>query len=104
MLNGLMNPKREQGNVFINTSSNCIVVRNVNKYFGKKHVLKDINLEIPSGRIYGLLGPSGCGKTTMVKIIAGILEATSGEVYVLEQIMPQLSLMNKIGYMALGRN
>jgi ABC-2 type transport system ATP-binding protein len=57
-------------------------------------------LEIPSGRIYGLLGPSGCGKTTMVKIIAGILEATSGEVYVLEQIMPQLSLMNKIGYMA----
>ena len=58
-------------------NSKCIIVRHVNKYFGSKHVLKDINWEIPYGRIYGLLGPSGCGKTTMVKIIAGILEATS---------------------------
>ena len=66
----------------------------------KKHVLKDIDLEIPYGHIYGLLGPSGCGKTTIVKIIAGILEATSGEAYILGQRMPQLSLMNKIGYMA----
>ena len=81
-------------------SSKCIIVRNVNKFFGSKHVLKDINWEIPYGKIYGLLGPSGCGKTTMVKIIAGILEATSGEIYVLGQKMPKLSLMNKIGYMA----
>jgi ABC-2 type transport system ATP-binding protein len=81
-------------------NSNCIVVRKVNKFFDKKHVLKDIDLEIPYGHIYGLLGPSGCGKTTIVKIIAGILEATSGEAYILGQRMPQLSLMNKIGYMA----
>ncbi|AGA70166.1 ABC-type multidrug transport system, ATPase component [Desulfitobacterium dichloroeliminans LMG P-21439] len=78
----------------------CIVVRRVNKFFGKKHVLKDIDLEIPYGHIYGLLGPSGCGKTTVVKIIAGILEATSGEAYVLNEAMPKLSLMTKIGYMA----
>lgn len=81
-------------------SPNCIVVRNVNKFFGKKHILKDIVLEIPYGQIYGLLGPSGCGKTTLVKIIAGILEATSGETYVLGQAMPQLNLMSKVGYMA----
>ncbi|ADY55565.1 Polyamine-transporting ATPase [Syntrophobotulus glycolicus DSM 8271] len=81
-------------------NSNCIVVRKVNKFFGKKHILKDIDLEIPYGQIYGLLGPSGCGKTTIVKIIAGILEATSGEAYVLERVMPQLELMNKVGYMA----
>ncbi|MEL1134175.1 ABC transporter ATP-binding protein [Desulfitobacterium sp. THU1] len=81
-------------------NSQCIVVRRVNKFFGKKHVLKDIDLEIPYGHIYGLLGPSGCGKTTAVKIIAGILEATSGEAYVLNEAMPKLSLMAKIGYMA----
>jgi ABC-2 type transport system ATP-binding protein len=81
-------------------NSNCIVVRKVNKFFGKKQVLKDIDLEIPCGHIYGLLGPSGCGKTTIVKIIAGILEATTGEAYVLNQAMPQLSLMNQVGYMA----
>lgn len=80
--------------------SNCIVLNSINKYFGKKHVLKDINMQIPYGRIYGLLGPSGCGKTTVVKIAAGILEATSGEARVLDTVMPNLNLMNKIGYMA----
>lgn len=79
---------------------NCIVLKKVNKSFGKKHILKDIDLQIPCGHIYGLLGPSGCGKTTVVKIMAGILEATSGETYVLDERMPQLNLMKKIGYMA----
>lgn len=81
---------------------NCIVLKNVNRDFGKKHILKDINLHIPYGHIYGLLGPSGCGKTTIVKIMAGILEASSGEAYVLGERMPKLNLMKKIGYMAQG--
>lgn len=81
---------------------NCIVLKNVTRDFGKKQILKDINLQIPYGQIYGLLGPSGCGKTTMVKIMAGILEPTSGEAYVLGERMPKLNLMKKIGYMAQG--
>ena len=80
--------------------NNCIVMEKVNKYFRKKHVLKDVDLEIPYGSIYGLLGPSGCGKTTIVKIMSGILESTSGKTYVLGELMPQLKLMNRIGYMA----
>ncbi len=80
--------------------SACIIMNKVNKYFGDKHVLKDVSLSVPSGCIYGLLGPSGCGKTTTVKIIAGISESTSGETYVLGEKMPQLSIMNEIGYMA----
>jgi len=78
----------------------CIVLRKVNKFFGKKHVLKDIDLEVPYGQIFGMLGPSGCGKTTLVKIAAGILTATSGEAFVLGRAMPNLGLMSKIGYMA----
>lgn len=78
----------------------CIVLKKVNKAFGAKQVLFDIDLQVPRGRIYGLLGPSGCGKTTIVKIVAGILEATSGEAFVLKERMPKLGLMNKIGYMA----
>jgi ABC-2 type transport system ATP-binding protein len=100
MLKILIKPKDIEKNSPCLDNPHCIVVRNVNKSFGKNHVLKDINLEIPNGHIYGLLGPSGCGKTTLVKIIAGILEANSGETYVLGQAMPQLGLMNKIGYMA----
>ena len=42
--------------------SDCIVMNNVNKYFGEKQVLKDVNMRVPYGCIYGLLGPSGCGE------------------------------------------
>jgi ABC-2 type transport system ATP-binding protein len=80
--------------------TDCIILNKVNKYFGDKQVLKDVSLRVPYGCIYGLLGPSGCGKTTTVKIMAGISESTSGETYVLGSKMPQLSLMNEIGYMA----
>ncbi|MEA4901648.1 ABC transporter ATP-binding protein [Desulfitobacterium sp.] len=80
----------------------CIVLKSVNRDFGKKRILKDVDLQIPYGHIYGLLGPSGCGKTTIVKIMAGILEPTSGEAYVLGERMPKLSLMKRIGYMAQG--
>lgn len=80
--------------------SDCIVLNQVNKFFGHKQVLKDVSLRVPTGCIYGLLGPSGCGKSTSVKIMAGISEATSGEAYVLGEKMPQLALMNQIGYMA----
>ena len=80
--------------------NNCIVLKGINKFYGPRQVLKDINLQLQRGEIFGLLGPSGCGKTTIVKIVAGILEATSGETYVLDKLMPDLNMMNKIGYMA----
>ena len=77
-----------------------IYLEKVNKYYGKKKVLHDINLKIPKGCIFGLLGPSGCGKTTTVKIIAGVLKKDSGKVVVLDQEMPDLHIMAEIGYMA----
>ncbi len=79
---------------------NCIVLKEVNKFYGTRQVLKDINLQVPYGQIFGLLGPSGCGKTTIIKIMTGILPATSGEVYVLNDTIPKLSALDKIGYMA----
>ena len=44
--------------------------------------MHNLNLEIPAGKIIGLLGPNGCGKSTLVKIIAGILQPSSGTVAV----------------------
>lgn len=52
------------------------------KSYGKNPILKDINLEIPKGKIIGLLGPNGSGKTTLIKIINGLLETNSGTVLV----------------------
>jgi ABC-2 type transport system ATP-binding protein len=80
--------------------NDSIILKGINKFYGPKQVLKDIDLQVQNGEVYGLLGPSGCGKTTIVKIIVGILEATSGEAYVLDTRMPNLQIMNKIGYMA----
>lgn len=56
--------------------------KNVNKKFGRKEVLKNVNLTIPKGKIIGLLGPNGSGKTTLIKLINGLLEPNSGEILV----------------------
>lgn len=53
---------------------------NLNKYYGKNHVLKDINLEIEKGQLVTLLGPSGCGKSTLLRCLAGLEVVTSGKV------------------------
>ncbi|QGH33339.1 ATP-binding cassette domain-containing protein [Gracilibacillus salitolerans] len=68
--------------------------------FGKESVLKNINLSVERGEIFGLLGPSGAGKTTLVKVIVGIIEADKGTVFVQGNKMPSLKLMRSIGYMS----
>lgn len=78
----------------------CVSVRHISKSFGKHQVLKDINLEIYEGEIFGLLGPSGAGKTTLVKQLSGLDTPTSGENYIFQEKMPDLKLINRIGYMA----
>lgn len=78
----------------------CLECKDVNKFYGDAQVLKDVSISVPQGAVYGLLGPSGCGKTTTIKIIAGILRATSGEVRIFGEKMPDLELMKRIGYMA----
>ena len=54
----------------------------VNKYYGVKHILKDINLIIPRGKIIGLLGKNGTGKSTLIKLLNDLLTPTSGEILV----------------------
>jgi len=58
----------------------AVSVRNVSKNYGAVEALRDLSLEFPRGQLTSLLGPSGCGKTTLLKIIAGLLEPTSGEI------------------------
>lgn len=57
-------------------------VKNINKFFGKKQILKDISFDIDEGEILGFVGPNGSGKTTTIKIILGLQKASSGEVYI----------------------
>ncbi|BDH44981.1 sulfate/thiosulfate import ATP-binding protein CysA [Salmonella enterica subsp. enterica serovar Choleraesuis] len=57
-----------------------IEIAAIKKSFGRTQVLKDINLDIPSGQMVALLGPSGSGKTTLLRIIAGLEHQTSGHI------------------------
>ena len=57
-------------------------IKNLNKSFDNKKILKDINLNISSGKIVGLLGKNGAGKTTLIKLINDLLTPTSGEILV----------------------
>lgn len=62
---------------------NIAEVRDLTKFYGGDvHALDSINLGFPQGQMTTLLGPSGCGKTTLLKIIAGLLDKTSGQVLI----------------------
>ena len=63
-------------------NSSIVSLKNVEKWFGENHVVKNMNLEIQEGEFLTLLGPSGCGKTTTLKMIAGFEDASSGTIEV----------------------
>lgn len=59
--------------------------KNLSKQYGQHPALSNINLQIDGGHIIGLLGPNGSGKTTLIKLIAGLLTPSSGELYLKEE-------------------
>ena len=57
-----------------------ITLRKVSKSYGTFKALNDVDLSVAKGELLSLLGPSGCGKTTMLRLIAGLLDPTEGDV------------------------
>lgn len=62
--------------------SETLTVRAVSKAFGAQQVLDEVDLEVAPGEFFTLLGPSGCGKTTLLRIIAGLESADTGNVHI----------------------
>ena len=62
--------------------NNILETKSLSKSYFKNKAIKEVTLNIKPGSVLGLLGPNGSGKTTFLKIIAGILQATSGEIYI----------------------
>ncbi len=61
---------------------NIVQIKNLNKSYSKKEIIKDMNIDIPKGKIVGLLGPNGSGKSTLIKLINGLLSPDSGEILI----------------------
>lgn len=59
-----------------------VELRSVSKSFGDVQALRDVSLSVAEGEFFTLLGPSGSGKTTVLRIIAGLVDAEAGEVYI----------------------
>jgi ABC-2 type transport system ATP-binding protein len=80
----------------------AIGAHNLRKAFGNFQAVKQVDLEIRYGEIYGLLGANGAGKTTTIKILCGLLEATSGDISLAGQTqdLRNASLRQRIGYMS----
>ncbi|WP_296646763.1 ABC transporter ATP-binding protein [Romboutsia sp. 13368] len=61
---------------------NCISTKNLNISYGNLDIVKDLNLDIPKGKITTIIGSNGCGKSTILKTIARIIQAKSGDIFV----------------------
>ncbi len=59
-----------------------ISIKNVTKYFGKLHVLKNVSLEVPKSNVYAIIGPSGAGKSTLIRTVNALERIQEGEIIV----------------------
>ena len=62
--------------------SNLVEIKELGKCYGKKKVMNNLSLSLESGRIVGILGPNGSGKSTLIKMMAGVLKPTSGQIII----------------------
>lgn len=86
----------------LNPSTIAIGAQHLRKTFGHFRAVKDINLDIHYGEIYGLLGANGAGKTTTIKMLCGLLPASQGKISLAGQTQDLRSrdLRRRIGYMS----
>ena len=64
------------------SSDSLVSVRSLTKRYGKKTALDHLDLDIPAGRIIGLLGPNGSGKSTLIKLLCGLLVPSDGQILI----------------------
>ena len=57
-----------------------VILRGLTKRFGGETALDGVSLEVENGQLVCLLGPSGCGKTTALRLVAGFIEPTAGQI------------------------
>ncbi len=84
----------------IDTDSDVVIkIQGLWKYFDGKPVLKNISVEIPTGKITIIMGRSGCGKTVLVKHIVGLLKPTEGKIFFKGRDVTDISAEERLDYL-----
>ena len=74
-----------------------VTIRNLQKSYGRFHVLDGLNMNVPDGEVYGLLGKNGCGKTTTMNILCNVIPKDGGDVILGDEYRENEKI--KIGYL-----
>jgi len=79
----------------------AIETRGLTRRFGKITAVHDVDLQVPAGSLFGIIGPNGAGKTTTLRMLAGLLQPTSGQIVLYGQVANHdwHDLQRQIGYM-----
>jgi ABC-2 type transport system ATP-binding protein len=79
----------------------AVETRHLSRQYGKVHAVEDLNLSIPQGSLFGLIGPNGAGKTTTLRMLAGLLAPSAGEIWIAGELVRKDggALQRRIGYM-----
>ncbi|SUT94326.1 ferric ABC transporter ATP-binding protein [Actinobacillus lignieresii] len=76
-------------------NNDFLVLKNITKSFGKATVIDNLDLVIKRGTMVTLLGPSGCGKTTVLRLVAGLENPTSGQIFIDGEDVTKSSIQNR---------
>lgn len=79
-------------------TGSLVAIRNLTKKYGKHLALDNLNLDLPRGRIIGLLGPNGSGKTTLIKLMNGLLVPTRGQI-IIDGDPPGVETKSRVSYL-----
>ena len=69
-----------KNSIDLNTPEKIIEVKNLNKFYGSKHILKDVSFNVNKGDVISIVGPSGSGKSTILKCLNFLEKPNSGDI------------------------
>lgn len=79
-------------------------LKDIDFYYGNRHVLEDVSIQLKKGSFVGLVGPNGSGKSTLIRILLGLLQPATGKVELFGENLKQFKKWDKLGFVSQKAN